>query len=802
MACRRSSGLFSNLLEVYTPRRMCMFYETPVIWLHFVSDVLIAASYYSIPIALVYFVKGRKDLVFKWVFWLFAAFILACGTTHLVGVIDLWKPFYKIDGLLKLATALLSVVTALTLWPLIPLALALPSRSQLETEVAKQTQELRRSNQALREGEERFRLVANSIPQLAWMAKADGRLFWYNQRWLDYTGGTSEEMDGWGWQKVHDPNELPRIVERWKRALDSGEAWEDTFPLRRHDGEMRRHLSRALPLKNDEGQVLLWFGTNTDIEDELRNVQALAQVRERLALSVEAAEIGTFYCPVPLGRIEWNDKCKEHFWLPPEAEVNFELFYSILHPDDRHPTRMAVEKAVFERQPYDVEYRTVALDGGMHWIRAKGRAYYDSQGSPTHFEGITIDVSHQHLVADEREQLLVSERNARAQAENASRLKDEFLATLSHELRTPLNAILGWANLLRRQNSDGELGEGLAVIERNSRVQAQLIEDLLDMSRIISGKLRIDVQRVDVAEVIRASVESIRPAFEAKEIRLQMVLDTQIGAVRGDPARLQQVFWNLLSNAVKFTPKGGKIQVALERVNSHIEITVTDTGVGISPEFLPHLFEKFRQADGTTTRRHGGLGLGLAIVKNIVELHGGVVRAKSPGVDQGATFSVELPLVIVHEDPAGMPRSHPRALSSGSDQICEKRMLQGVSVLVVDDEADARELVRRVLEECHAKVISASSGSEALKLLARERPDVILSDIGMPGMDGYELMRRIREFASLDGGETPAAALTAFARSDDRRRALVAGYQSHVSKPVEPEELVTVVASLAGKMRK
>ncbi len=370
-----------------------------------------------------------------------------------------------------------------------------------------------------------------------------------------------------------------------------------------------------------------------------------------------------------------------------------------------------------------------------------------------------------------------------------------------------MNAILGWSQVLRTRNRhlDPQIGEGLAVIERNSRVQVQLVEDLLDMSRIISGKLRIDVQRLDIVEVLEAAVESVRPAADAKEIRLETVIDNHVGPVRGDPARLQQVIWNLLTNAIKFTPRKGKVQTALERVNSHIEITVTDTGQGIAPEFLPYVFERFRQADARTTRQHGGLGLGLAIVKSLVEAHGGQVRAKSPGLGKGATFSIELPLMVVHDDSLTGTRRHPSRGPLGDDAadlVCLEELLDGVTVLVVDDDQDARELVGLVLKECHAKAILASTAAEALDLLKRHRPHVILSDIGMPGEDGYEFMQQVRSLPVSEGGDTPAAALTAFARSEDRRRALLAGYQSHVAKPVEPAELVTVVASLAGKTRR
>lgn len=404
----------------------------------------------------------------------------------------------------------------------------------------------------------------------------------------------------------------------------------------------------------------------------------------------------------------------------------------------------------------------------------------------------------------EKDVLLERERAARAEAERASQLKDEFLATLSHELRTPLSAILGWTHLMRRQGgADGRIGEGLATIERNARVQAQLVEELLDMSRIISGKVRLDVQRVSLGDVIDAACETVSPAAEAKQIRLRRVLDPLAGPVSGDPNRLQQIVWNLLINAVKFTPRGGRVDIALARVDSHIEIAVRDTGEGISPAFLPWVFDRFRQADGSTSRRHGGLGLGLAIVKHLVELHGGVVRAESPGPGMGSTFTVELPVSpIAHrrmetEMDAGPSSRHP-ASASPVPAINALPRLDGVRVLVVDDDPDARVLMEQLLVDCGAEVIMAVDAESAFESLRERRPALLVSDIGMPGQDGYELIRRVRSLPDSMGGRTPALALTAFARSDDRRRAIAAGYQAHLAKPAEPAELVTVLASLAG----
>ena len=401
----------------------------------------------------------------------------------------------------------------------------------------------------------------------------------------------------------------------------------------------------------------------------------------------------------------------------------------------------------------------------------------------------------------EREELLRRERAARAEAERASRMKDEFLSTLSHELRTPLHAILGWSHVLtRRGNAD--LAKGLEVIERNARAQTQIIDDLLDMSRIVSGKVRLDVQRVDLAAVARLAADTVRPAADAKGVRLQVVLDPLAGPVNGDPNRLQQVLWNLLTNAVKFTPRGGRVQVLLERVNSHLELSVMDSGQGISPEFLPHVFDRFSQADASNTRQHAGLGLGLAIVKQLVELHGGTVRAKSAGSGQGSTFSIELPVLSVSAEAHDAPdRRHPSRNQGAENELADRATrfadFSGLKILVVDDEADARALMRRLFEDCRATVLEAPSAAEALSLLRSARPDVLVSDIGMPGESGYMLIRRIRALAADAGGATPAVALTAYARTEDRTQAILAGFQHHVAKPVEPAELIAMVASLA-----
>lgn len=383
------------------------------------------------------------------------------------------------------------------------------------------------------------------------------------------------------------------------------------------------------------------------------------------------------------------------------------------------------------------------------------------------------------------------------QAEESSRLKEEFLATISHELRTPLSAILGWARMLRLgQLSPEDSAKALETIERNARAQAQLVDDLLDVSRIVTGKLRMDVRPVDPNSFIDAAVEAVRPAAEARGVRVQKVIDTGPVSIPGDPVRLQQVVWNLLSNAIKFTPRGGRVQIRSERVNSHLEIVVSDTGQGISPEFLPHVFDRFRQADQKTSRHHGGMGLGLAIVRHLVELHGGTVSANSEGENKGATFTVMLPISPVYQVDASGGRVHPGARDLLPPNDSTDR-LDGLRILVVDDESDTRELLKQGLEYCGAKVKVAGSAAEAIEALMSSVPDILISDIGMPGTDGYDLIKQVRRLPPERGGNVAAIALTAYTRVEDRLQALRAGYDMHVPKPVELAELVAVAVSVA-----
>ena len=438
-------------------------------------------------------------------------------------------------------------------------------------------------------------------------------------------------------------------------------------------------------------------------------------------------------------------------------------------------------------------------NGESLYVEGVLSAVRDDEGRLLGYAKLMKDITDKRRIEAEREHLLQSERTARGEAEHANRMKDEFLATLGHELRTPLNAILGWSQVLRRVGgANAELGEGLKVIERNARAQAQIIEDLLDMSSIISGKVRLEMRKVDLAAVVDASINAVRPASETKGIELKVALDPSIGPVRGDPNRLQQVFWNLLTNAVKFTPKGGRVQVWVGKVDSHMEVSVADSGEGIDAAFLPYVFERFRQADASSSRRHGGLGLGLSIVKQLVELHGGGIGATSKGTDLGSTFTVKLPAMALDAEVGSSALRHRPSRSVSEQADARPVNLEGVRVLVVDDEPDTRSLIERLLQDCEATVTTASSASEALEHVMRDAPDILLSDIGMPKEDGYSLMRRVRGLSSR-GSQIPAIALTAYARAEDRAKALQAGYQLHLSKPVEPGKLIAMVASLVSQ---
>ena len=486
---------------------------------------------------------------------------------------------------------------------------------------------------------------------------------------------------------------------------------------------------------------------------------------------------------------------------------------SEVHPEDIGRCRDLHATSVGTRAPFSIEYRLRRFDGEYRWLLDHGVPMFAGPDSTfSGYMGTCVDITDRRQsealladsearfrqLAEDRTRLLEFERSVRRDAEEANRLKDEFLATLSHELRTPLNAIVGWTTILQETAlPPSVLAEGVATIERNAKMQSQLIEDLLDVSRILSGKLRLDVQPVDLASLVEAAIASVFPASTAKQIRIDRVLPSEGAMLMGDPARLQQVVWNLLSNAVKFTPRGGCVTVSLACVDSQIELMVEDSGQGIDPTFLPHVFDRFRQADASTTRSHTGLGLGLAIVRHVVEQHGGTVAAHSAGEGKGASFTIRLPLKAAHQRPAIRRNVAPaaQAVSAAAEGVLD---LRDVRVLVVDDEPDSRNLLKRLLEQRHAAVQTGESVADALSALAQSPFDVVVSDIGMPDQDGYDLVRQLR---SLPGkaASTPVIAVTAFARAEDRRRALGAGFQHHIAKPIDPAELLAAVATMSGR---
>jgi PAS domain S-box-containing protein len=710
---------------------------------------------------------------------------------------------------------------------------------------------------SLREAAERLRFMAESMPQKIFTATPSGDVDYFNRQWMEFTGLTFDEIKNWGWTQFIHPDDVEENVRLWRHSINTGDPFQFEHRFRRADGIYRWHLSRAHAMRDAEGNVAMWIGSNTEIDDVKRTEAALREQTEVVetinrigqtlsaeldlqkvvqavtdaATEVTGAHFGSFFYNVldeaggPYMLYTLSGVPREafsHFPMPRAtdlfgptfrgggivriADVKLDPRYGKNSPYYGMP---AGHLPVTSYLAVPVISRSGEVVGGLFFGHPQPGVFSERD------ERVVTGLAAQAAVAMDNARLfeLVERERAKAEsaaqenarlyeeAERANRLKDEFLATVSHELRTPLTAIIGWSAILRSNKLDARASaDALETIERNAKAQSQLIEDLMDVSRIITGKLRLDVQTVNLASVVESAIASLKPAAEARSIRLQPVLDPRAGPVSGDPTRLQQVAWNLLSNAIKFTPKGGRVEVRLERIDSHVELTVSDTGIGIKPEFLPFVFDRFRQADGTTTRAYGGLGLGLAIVRHLVELHGGTARVDSRGEGQGTTFSLMLPLRAISRELGREERRHPTA-ESAPPLECPPE-LDGLRVLVVDDEPDTRLMLKVMLEQCGAEVTTAASARKALEVIERVRPDVLVSDIGMPEEDGYALMRKVRALPAGRGGRLPAAALTAYAGAEDRKRALRAGFQVHIPKPVDPAELVAAVASLAGRTGK
>ncbi|AFZ59737.1 PAS domain S-box protein [Anabaena cylindrica FACHB-243] len=655
--------------------------------------------------------------------------------------------------------------------------------------------ERQRSHLALQQSEYQLRLMTETIPQQVWTAMPNGQLDYFNQRWCDFTGKTVEQLKTEGWEQIIHPEDLPKVKEVWTQAVQTGSEYEVETRMLSATGEYHWILGQARPLRNQQGQIVKWYGTNTDITDHIQAREALQESELNFRTLADTMP-QMFWTARPDGWLEYyNQRWCEYTGMTLEQTQGWG-WKPVLHPDDFQMCMDSWCESVRTGKYYQIEYRFCrASDGQYRWHLCRAFPLRNDKGQIIKWFGSCTDIDDQKQAEEVLRNALQQQQAACEASEKANRIKDEFLAVLSHELRTPLNPILGWARLLKTGKLDkAKTNEALNSIERNAKLQVDLIEDLLDVSRILQGKITLNVSTVNLATLISAALDTVSLAAAAKEITIQTHLELSIGKVAGDPARLQQIVWNLLSNAVKFTPQGGQVQVRLEQFASMAQITVSDIGKGISPDFLPYIFEHFRQEDSSITRKFGGLGLGLAIVRQLVELHGGTIEANSPGEGQGATFIVRIPLI-----------------SSQSEMLTEKKPqnvscdLSGIKILVVDDDADSRDFITFVLELYGAEVITVASGFEALEAFIQSQPDVLVSDIGMPKMDGYELLKKIRNWSSDTDGQIPsvsesmspkAIALTAYAGEFDQQQAIAAGFQMHISKPVEPDALATAVAQL------
>ena len=665
-----------------------------------------------------------------------------------------------------------------------------------------------RHQESLRQSEERFRLLVEDVQDYAiFMLDTDGHFISWNIGAEHILGYSEAEIIGKSFCCIFTPEDIQNQRPEYalRTAVNTGRTQDDRWHVRK-DGTWFWANGVVTPLRDQAGNLKGFSKILRDYTQRKQAEEALLKSEERLRLLVENVKDYAIFMLEPNGHVaSWNIGAERILGYS-EVEIIGQPFSRFFPPEaiGHGAAEQELRQAVAEGQSVQERWH-VRKDGTWFWATDVTTALRDETGLLRGFSKVMRDITERKRAEEERAQMLLREQAARAQAEAANRTKDEFLSIVSHELRTPLAAILLWTELLRDGNLDeATTAQALEIIERNAKSQSQLIEDILDISRIVTGNLRLNVELLELVPVIEAAVDSLRLAAVAKGIQLQTVLNASVGQVLGDAPGLQQIVSNLLSNAIKFTPNGGRVEIRLERRDSQAWIIVSDTGRGISSDFLPYVFERFRQANSTTTRSGGGLGLGLAIVRHLVELHSGTVRAESSGEGQGATFTLTLPL-------APIPRktSDQECLDSNikhNNLFSSLPKLDGLWVLLVDDEADMREVIAMVLKQCGCEVLAVASTAEALEVIAADesgrRPDVLLCDIGMPGEDGYTLLRKVRALEAEQGGRIPAIALTAYAREEERMQALLAGFQLHVPKPVNPAELVAVVANLAGRIPK
>jgi PAS domain S-box-containing protein len=663
--------------------------------------------------------------------------------------------------------------------------------------------ERKRAEEALRESELRFRTMVSAAPNLTFETDTGGGNTFVSDQWCAYTGMTAEETAGIGFARAIHPDDAEAVTGRWFAAVRSGMLFESRYRIRAADGSYRWFLARALPGRDAEGRIVRWAGSLMDIDDLVRAEESLRESKERLAGIVSSAMDAIITVDEDQWVVLFNNAAERMFGCP-AAEALGRPFNRFI-PErfrDAHTELVrrfgetgGASQAMRPLTALRANGEEFPIEAAISKIEVGGRKLYTL---------ILRDITERKQAEAEREQL-AREQVARAAAEAANRSKDEFLAMVSHELRSPLNAILGYTRMLRSGPADREaINKATAVVERNAKAQLQIIEDLLDSSRIVTGKLRIEPGPVDLTPALEAALATVRSAAEAKGITLVANFGPSPEQVLGDSTRLQQVVWNLLSNAIKFTPEGGRVELRMEGAADNVRVTVTDTGKGIEPEFLPFVFDRFRQADPSSARHYGGLGLGLSLVKYLVELHGGMITAVSEGLGRGATFTVTLPRRHPEFIAPPLPAVSPREVrTEGAISPGAAFSLEGVSVLVVDDQEEARVVLTQALSKYGARVTAVSSGAEALALLSdpssSKRPDALILDIAMPDEDGYTVLKKVRALEDRQGAAAdriPAIALTAYARSEDRLRALKSGFNMHVAKPVEPAELAVVIASL------
>ncbi len=624
-----------------------------------------------------------------------------------------------------------------------------------------------RTQQALESSERRLQQLANTIPQLAWMADPEGAIHWYNDRWYGFTGTTPQQMEGWGWQSVHDPAVLPQVIAQWQHSLATGEPFQMTFPLRGADGRFRPFFTLVEPLRDAAGKVVQWFGTNTDVSALHDTEQSLRRAEERLRLATDAGSIGIWEWDVARDVVTWSDQVyRLHGVGPGQFGGTVADFSAMVHPDDREPLQREIEKAIAQRAGFSAEFRIVLPDGSPRWLSTWARMTDFTADSPGRMIGATISID--------------AYKKAEAALRDSDRRKDEFLAMLAHELRNPLAPISTAAHLLQTPGTDaGRIRRASEIIARQVRHITELVDDLLDVSRVTRGLIQLDRSLVDLKSVIDSAVEQSRPAMDARHHAFSVRSGAGEAYVLGDRARLVQVIVNLLDNAAKYSPEGGRVTLTLQVRGDEVEVAVQDQGSGIDAQLLPQVFDLFTQGARNPGRAEGGLGIGMALVKRIVELHGGRVQARSDGAGTGSTFSLMLPRAVDQE--IGSAQALPQQASRATGR--------SLRVMVVDDNLDVADSLGALLECVGHQVLIRHDALGALQGLQEMAPEVFILDIGLPDMDGYELVGRLRERAA------PAfyIALTGYGQPQDRARSAAAGFDRHFVKPVDAQSLIDLL---------